>query len=218
MPVGKKWNVWRKTVGNVIPLIFAAPFALFIGEHVAMGTISMETVYLGIGFVVTLWVATAILGNIGHIGLRSALITALNKRDPFDKSKRYLVGFSTSKYKNILDAHEDVGILVLRSEALEFFGTSLNPTIPKSRIEKIYYKRNPHTLAGFGGWIVIEADFAGKKAPIYVEPREKLTLFQNGLFRKTLKGELEKWKQEAGTSSEPPAQVEPIDGSGQDTI
>lgn len=218
MPAAKKWNLMRKTVGNVVPLALAFPLALVVGQHVAMGEITMTTVYYGIGFLVALWLATALLGNIGHAGIRKSLAAAMNARAPFDKSRRIFVGFSTAKYKNILDAHEDVGYLVLRPEALEFFGTHHNPTISKSRVTSISFKRNAHTLVGFGGWIVIQADFAGKKAPIYIEPREKATLFGNARYRKRLKIELEQWKREAGSESEPPEESSQITGSGQDTI
>lgn len=143
---------------------------------------------LGVG-----WVSICLFGLAGNGQLKQRMGKKLHDVRPFDKGKRWFVGFARPKYRGLLDAHEDVGFLCLHSDRAEFFGDQRRIELMKRSIRKISFRANPHTLLGLGRWISIDAENEGKPVRMLIEPREKATLLGNLLFSRRLIKEIREW-------------------------
>lgn len=196
MPQGNQavWTVWRKLVGNLLPLIVAAPF-LVLGiiefPHVGM---TGKALWYFLGFIICAWIATNFLGNSGGAGLKAEIGKRLHHLRPFDHAQKTFVGFARPGFQGLLDPHEDVGYLIFHQDHLEFFGGKTNVELKATDITGVKFRANPHTWVGLGRWISIEGVSQNLPVRLLIEPREKATLIGNLLYGKKLKASIEEWK------------------------
>lgn len=191
------WTVWRKLVGNLLPLLIASPFlVLGIIEFPHFGMTGKALVDFCL-FIVCTWIATNFLGNSGSWGLKAELGKRLHHVRPFDKTEKMFVGFSRPGYQGLLDPHEDVGFLLFHKDRLEFFGGQTNVELPANEITIVKFRANPHSWVGLGRWISVEGDSNGAPVRLLIEPREKATLIGNLLLGSKLQKRINDWQSNA---------------------
>lgn len=193
MPRRPLWSTWRKAWGNILPLVLiAGPLGMTLRELAQEEIRWQLALWLGITLVVG-WISICLFGLAGNGALKQRMGKKLHDARPFDKGKRWFVGFARPKYRGLLDAHEDVGFLCLHSDRIEFFGDQRQIELMRSSIRKISFRPNPHTVLGLGRWISIDAENQGKAVRMLIEPREKMTLFGNLLFSRKMIREIREW-------------------------
>jgi hypothetical protein len=193
------WTTKRKVMGNVVPLLFAAPFALFglyemyrSGDILGRGLVAMA-LSLPVG-----WMAVNFLGLYQNKAMKNEMEMRLRGDRPRPPYRRYFVGMATPAFRGILDPHEDVGFLLLHPDKVEFFGERLRVLVMRKEVLGVCYRANVHTLIGLGRWVSIEAMVEGKPARLLVEIRQKQTLLGNLLMSRTLLKKLKRWLAETG--------------------
>lgn len=193
---GKVWTTSRKVVGNVLPLVLAAPaLAMAIKVFGEKGP-SVELIVWIAAFMAAAWVFLALFAYVGNGGMKREIARRMHIERPFDRTARYFVGFARPTFKSALDPHEDVGFLVLHPERLEFWGGEHRISIKREDVTGIRFRANTHTLVGLGRWVSVEAVVEERPVRLLVEPREKWTLIGNLLFSRRLMRELMAWKGE----------------------
>lgn len=187
------WTTPRKLVGNVIPLLFSLPFlALGIQAAVKDGLTAKSMIFLG-AFLVVGWIGTALFGLAGNGSLKNEMGRRWHLEHAFSTVEKYFVGFARPTYKGLLDAHEDIGFLVINDDELEFFGSELNYLMPKSLVKEVRFRANPHTWLGLGRFVSVEGQIDGKAVRMLIEPRESPILIGNLAHSKRLRQRLREW-------------------------
>jgi hypothetical protein len=193
MPVvaGKVWTTRRKWIGNLLPTLFFLPF-------VSWGVVWMfqkDEIYgrglllVAIG-VLAGWVGLNLFGLLGNGFMKRELKRTLSARGVDFSDPHYFVGFATPRFSSILDAHEDLGYLFLRADALEFVGEEHELKIPRSEISKVRFRPNVHTWVGLGRWISIEGAHESARFRMNIEPREHNYLIGNLLISRSVRDAL----------------------------
>lgn len=186
------WTFSRRLAGNLLPLLISVPFFLWAMIELARNGVSWK-VWVGAGgFSVLGWLSTNFLGLSGNGWMKRQMETRFRSLREGEDFPRFFVGFARPDYKGALDPHEDVGFLVLRPDALEFWGSELKFEMPWRYVKEVRTRANIHTLLGLGGWVSIEGEVGGKAVRMLVEPRERGTHWGNKRFRGRLLEELRK--------------------------
>ena len=211
---GSVFTTSWKVIGNLLPLLLAAPFLYQAIRTFASTGPSVGLIYWVVAFLGTAWVALALLGSAGTRTMRHVVSRRLHIDRPFDRSRKWFVGFARPVYKSALDPHEDVGFLLLHPDKVEFFGSVHRIQLDKSDVTGVRFRPNTHTLVGLGRWISIEAVVVDKPVRLLIESRERPTLVANLFFSKKLLKEIKAWKAEgppaeAGGPSESQSLTEP---------
>lgn len=189
MAVGGVWTTERKLLGNLIPFLFALPFAGW-----GIWTIARDRAVTpaGVGWLAfgtfVGWIALALFGFWDNGKMRRLLDARINA-----PGKRWFVGFASPKFAGLLDAHEDVGFLIFGKDDLLFAGDSRRVELPKDCVVRVVYRPNVHTAVGLGRWVSVEGVVKGQPVRMLLEPREKSTMMGNLLYSKRLKAEIEEW-------------------------
>jgi len=187
----------KKIVGNLLPLVLSV--GLLVGGVSAFlneGWTLRATVLL-IAFPVVAWVATGLLGLPGNAHMKDEMARRWHIEHPFDTTEKHFVGFARPSYRGLLDAHEDVGFLVLHLDGLEFFGSAASYSIPRSTISDVRLVRNPHSWLGLGGFVAVSGQVGDLAVRMLFEPRSKATLFGNRRLRQPLATAIETWMSRA---------------------
>lgn len=169
----------------VIWLPFAVLGILAVAREKAVTPIGLG--YLAAGTAAG-WVALCLFGFWGNRGMRRVLEARLK-----EKGERWFVGFASPKYAGLLDAHEDIGFLVMGDRNLTFVGDSLRVELPRDNVVRVTYRANAHTAVGLGRWVCVEGIAKGQPVRMMVEPRERSTMLGNLLLSKKLRAEIEAW-------------------------
>jgi hypothetical protein len=111
-----------------------------------------------------------------------------------EKEHRWFVGFASPKFTGVLDAHEDVGFLIFRKDALVFAGDSRRVEMPKEAVVRVVFRPNVHTIVGLGRWVCVEGVVKGQPVRMFVEPRERPTMLGNLRLSSKLRAEIEAWR------------------------
>lgn len=193
----KVWTTGVKWAGNLVPFVCALPFALWgvltIVRDRAASPASLG--WLGGGVLVG-WIALSLFGFWGNSTMRRMLSARLL---PGDGS--WFVGFASPKFAGLLDAHEDVGFLILGKDELTFAGDSRRVVLPKGCVVRVVFRPNVHTLVGLGRWVSVEGVVDGKPVRMLLEPRERSTMLGNLMLSGRLRREVEAWRKGEGASS-----------------
>lgn len=197
------WTTSRKWMGNLIPFLLCVPFVvgavlLFQPEKGLKGLILV----CAIAFPIVGWNAVNLFGLWGNNTMRKLVSRLYERTEPNHDLIKVFIGAARPTYKGLLDPHEDVGFLIFHEDRLEFFGEILKLSIPKSSIDEIRFRMNPHALIGLGRWISIEGHTDDVPIRFLIEPRERPTLLGNRIFSKKLKDSLQKWAKESGPELE----------------
>lgn len=195
----KVWNNGRKWVGNLLPALFFIPFAgLGIKWMLDKNSIFGPGLWLVVVGTVMGWIGLNLFGLYGNAFMRRELQRDLKARGCDFDVPHFFVGFTTPRFFNVLDAHEDIGFVFLHSEVLEFVGEAHTVKVPRHEITNIYFRPNIHTWVGLGRWISVEGARKDKKFRLSIEPREKNFLLLNLLSSKEIRGRLLSWAGKRG--------------------
>lgn len=176
-------------MGNLVPFLSWLPFALaglwLIARDRAVTPLGIGVLAFGtfVG-----WVMLSLFGFWGNASMRRVLEARVN-----EPGERWFVGFASPKYAGLLDAHEDVGFLILGKDGLVFLGDSLRVELPRENVVRVRFRPNVHSLVGLGRWISIEGVVKGTPVRMLVEPRERRTMLGNLRLSGRLKREVEAW-------------------------
>lgn len=192
MPLERKrvWNLWRQIPGNLIPVLITAPFLVFAVQEVSRYGVTGKAVGLSLGFLGSGWLAVNFLGLIGNSSLRRAIEMKFKDRYEYDSVERFFVGFARPGKYGLLDPHEDLGFLVFREDALEFFGEAHHLELNWNSIVGVKKRANIHSWLGLGGWVSVEAKVGEKSVRLQIEPRVRSTHWGNARLRKKMIDEI----------------------------
>lgn len=187
--VPKVWTTQRKVLGNLIPFLVWLPFAAW-GIWVVARDRAVTPSGLGWLAFATLvgWAAVSTFGLWDNAAMRRQLAARI--RDP---GERWFVGFASPKFSGLLDAHEDVGFLIMGKDVLLFAGDSHRVELPKDCVVRVGFRPNVHTVLGLGRWVSVEGVVRGKPVRMLVEPREQATMLGNLRRSGRLRREIEEW-------------------------
>ena len=192
MPFGtdKVWTTGRKWAGNLVPLLFALPFASWGVWTIVRDRAASPTglVWLGLGILAG-WVALSFFGFWGNATMRRLLAARL-----LPGEEPWFVGFASPKFAGLLDAHEDVGFLILGKDELVFAGDSRRVELPKDCVARVVFRPNVHSLVGLGRWVSVEGVVKGQPVRMLLEPRQRPTMLGNLRLSGKLKAEIEAWR------------------------
>lgn len=190
------WTTGRKLVGNLMPLIVVVPF-LVLGTKEALEKGLTPTLALWLFLLLFCgWLTVGLLGLPFNRFFKKEMALRLHKQHPFDPRPKFFVGFARPAFKGLLDAHEDIGFVMLGDEEIEFVGEHRHFKMQKSAITRIRYRTNPHTWLLLGRWVSVEGTNDGHEVRMLLEPREKATLFGNFIFSARLSDRLNMWLKE----------------------
>lgn len=190
----KVWTTERKLFGNAVPALVSVPFAVGGGLlYARTGQLSAWSFALLCAFPIFGWIGLALCGSTGNREMRAAIAHAMNKAFPELSAAPLFVGFARPAFRSVLDAHEDVGFLIIQPDRLTFFGETIRATLGRSEITAIRLRPNIHTWVGLGGWISIEGVSEGRPIRMLIEPRRHSTMLGNAMERKRLLSELQRW-------------------------
>lgn len=190
------WTTGRKLVGNLMPLIVVVPL-LVLGTKEALekGLTPMLGLWLLLLLVLG-WLMVGVFGLPFNSFFKKEMALRLHKLHPFDPRQKFFVGFARPAFKGLLDAHEDIGYVLLGENDIEFIGEHRHFKMEKALVKTIRYRSNPHTWLLLGRWVSVEGTNDGHEVRMLLEPREKRTLFGNFAFTKRLHDRLEQWLKE----------------------
>jgi hypothetical protein len=206
---GKVWTTWRKVAGNLLPLVLASPVLYFAVQEFSRSGASVKLLLWIAAFIAAAWVLLALLGFFGNGAMRKEMGRRLHIERAFDKTPRFFVGFARPTYKSALDAHEDVGFLLLHPDRIEFWGSEVKVSIDRRDVTGARFRPNTHTIVGLGRWVSIEAVVGEKPVRLLVEPRVKSTLIGNLIFSRKLLRAIQDWKAEGPPAVAGGPSVEP---------
>ena len=193
MPSGAKsggvWTTERKWLGNLVPFLCGLPFAAWGVWTVARDRAVTPSGlgWLALGTAVG-WVALSFFGFWGNATMRRLLAARLQP-----KGDLWFVGFASPKFAGLLDAHEDVGFLIVGKDELLFLGDSLRVELPKDCVVRVGFRPNVHSVVGLGRWVSVEGVVRGKPVRMLLEPRERSTMLGNLRLSGRLRREIEGW-------------------------
>lgn len=186
-------------MGNLIPIALALPFAA-----VGVWRLLQTGPTLGDGFAwivampVVGWLAVNLFGHFENGAMRDAMRARLVKENVDLGDSRTFVGFARPGRSGLLDPHEDVGFLVMRTDELEFVGETHRVCVPRSAVVRIRFRPNIHTWVGLGRWVSVEGTLEDTPIRLLVEPRERSTLLGNLMVSGTLRNRLRAWLEKDG--------------------
>lgn len=188
------WTERRKTMGNLVPAVFwAIPAIAGLGVMVGQGNLLGLGLAFLMGATLAGWLATGWFGLYQNLRMRQELSSLLLARGE-NLDGAIFVGLATPRHSGILDAHEDVGFLLLKADRLRYVGENRVIEIYRNDIGRIRLRPSVHTLVGLGGWISIEGEVQGSPIRVSIEPRESATMFGNARRRRPLSKRLEGWR------------------------
>ena len=104
-----------------------------------------------------------------------------------------LIGFVYRIPSPALDAHAEIGHLILADDAIEIKTETQTLKIQKSEVMAISREPNIHSLLGLGGWIVLTLKTS---EALKLESRKYNTMLRSRIHSKKLCEELRTWKNE----------------------
>lgn len=199
LPLARKhvWTAGVRWLGNIIPALLALPPACIgIAMMAIRGQIMGPGLYVFAAAPVVGWVGMNFLGLHRNGAMKAELVGFLKGVRPKLQAPRYFVGIATPTYTSLIDPHEDVGLLILHPDKMEFFGDHLNITLKRHDVTDIRFGANAHTVVGLGRWIVLEGRIGERRIRLQVELRERPTLMGNLLLSGRFKTRLDLWLKE----------------------
>lgn len=183
------WTTGRKWLGNLVPFLVWLPFAA-AGVGVVARDRAVTPLGLGLLALGTLagWVALSLFGLWGNASMRRLLQARLKPQ-----GEAWFVGFASPKFTGMLDAHEDVGFLILGKDELTFEGDSRRVELPKDCVVRVGFRPNVHTAVGLGRWVSVEGVVKGQPVRMLLEPRERNTMMGNLRLSGRLRRDIEGW-------------------------
>ena len=182
-------------MGNLIPIVCMAPFAL-VGTFLMVRGHAVTPVGIALCLLalVTGWLAVNQFGFFDNARLRREIAKKSLAKVGRDASGGIFVGFARPSYVGLLDAHEDLGFFFLDEHSLEYLGELHQVSLDRNDVLGVRYRPNIHSTLGLGRWVSIDAMHKGKPIRVLVEPREHTTLLENRKRGSELKAKLEEWR------------------------
>ncbi len=188
------WTTEKKLLGNLVPFLCWLPFAAWGLWEVARdrAVTPHALAFLAFGTFVG-WVALSFFGLWGNARMRRLMEARVREKDP-----KWFVGFASPRYTGLLDAHEDVGFLILGKDVLTFAGDSRRVELPRDNVVRVVFRPNVHTVVGLGRWVAVEGVVKGQPVRMLLEPRERNTMLGNLLQSGRLRQEIAAWAEGKG--------------------
>jgi hypothetical protein len=200
------WTTRRKWLGNVIPALFyLPPLAYGVYWMIQQDEILGAGLWWVAASPVLAWMALNFFGFWENRKMQRELARELAAKDAKPPDDAVFVGFASPKFHGVLDAHEDIGFLVLRPEEIEFRGEHRSVKVPRGDVKTVRYRPNVHTLVGLGRWVSVEGISKGQPFRLLVEPRVKSTMIGNLMHGKRLRAQIEGWLKRTSPGAEPGA-------------
>lgn len=181
-------------MGNLLPALVCLPLLVLAILSFRPSRLfdNLTPLWYFLGFLALGWLAVNFLGLHQNGFMRRELARRLGLAGS-KAGERYFVGIARPKFRSALDAHEDVGFLVIYADRLEFLGETVQVALAKKDIKQVRTRANPHTFVFLGRWISIEGEVAGTPVRMQIEPRERQTLLGNLFFGERLKQRISEW-------------------------
>jgi hypothetical protein len=197
-------------MGNVIPMLFwlpplAAGLLLMATERrISVAGVSMLVVATVVG-----WLALNQFGLFNNGKMRRQLERILTADGAKLPSDRAFVGYSSPKYRGVLDAHEDVGFLCFLADRLLFLSETRTVEVMRVEVNSVGFRANPHSLVGLGRWISVDGVRDDKPIRLLIEPRDRKTMLANRRRGKLILSRIKRWLKETCESAETPETASP---------
>ena len=94
------------------------------------------------------WLGVNVFGLYQNEAMRGEMQRRIGQLEIDLGQSRTFVGFSRPGKGGLLDAHEDVGFLVVREGEIEFVGDTHRVMLPRSAVQRIRFRPNVHSLVG----------------------------------------------------------------------
>lgn len=197
-PTRTIWSARRKLLGNLIPALFwLPPNVAGVFLIVRSGDPFGPGVWLLLAGLVTGWIALNLFGFFENELMRRELTEFLAPTGlKLDGAE--FVGFSTPAHGGVIDAHEDVGMLILDADTLIFVSQTRTVKILRSQVDAVRFRHNVHSLVGLGRWISIEGHLPTGPMRMLIESRAKPTLLRSRKHGTLLKSRLAAWAEAKG--------------------
>lgn len=181
-------------MGNLIPIFFWLPPAAAGVIWAALTHQFLGPPLLLLGFATVVgWFAMNAFGLYDSGRMRLALERILTVKGEKLPDDRVFVGFATPGHAALLDAHEDVGFLLIHPDRLRFVSETRDVSLPKAEVKDVRFRMNPHTVLGLGRWVSVEGESEGVPIRLLVEPRERRTMLGNLRETRPLRERLRRW-------------------------
>ena len=188
------WTNRLKWIGNIVPTLFMLPLVCWgIAWMVNNDAILGKGLWLVVAGVVLGWISLNLFGLPANAFMRRELKRELTAQGVTFDDPHYFVGFASPRFFNMLDAHEDIGFLVLRDGVLEFAGERHRMKVPRREVQRVRFRPNVHTWVGLGRWISIDCLRDAKRYRLNVESREHNFLLMNLVASKAMKRAIQDW-------------------------
>ena len=193
------WTSTRRLMGNLIPALVWLP-TVAIGFYIAVtsGDPGGAAILWILGGTVAAWLVTNWFGFYQNARMQRELRRFL--LDPPDDDAEF-VGFARPSYGSFVDAHEDVGFLLILPDRLKFVSENRSVQVFRVEIQRIHFRPNVHSMIGLGRWIAIEGTSDGQRIRLLVEPRRYSTMVANLLYSRRLAQNLRNWYQSVPKNS-----------------
>lgn len=173
------WNLRRKWLGNLVPLLFCLPAfgsGIYFFEK---GQTLLGTVALLMAFPLGFWGVSA-FGFFENEKMKGELRALLANENRRPSSTAWFVGYSNSSFFSLLDAHQYVAFLDLTSTELVLAEQNHTQRIPFTQVTTTREAFGVHTFLGVGRWCVLEYKTdTGALVRIKIESRENPQMFPN---------------------------------------
>lgn len=189
------WTARRKWLGNLIPGAFwfvptlaGVIWCVATDRYVGPG-LWLVVAGLGIG-----WFALSRFGLYDNMKMREEFLAACKARGIQPKGEVFFVGYASPRHSSMLDAHEDVGLLIVDPGILSYVGELEDLQIRRDSVIQVRFRPNVHSLVGLGRWIAVDYLDGEERKRLLVEPRDKRSLLANRRHGKYVIAKLRAWK------------------------
>lgn len=189
------WTTRRKWMGNLIPgAIWFIPTAAGVTWCVSTDRYTGPGLWLVVAGLVYGWIALSRFGLFENSKMRAEFLAACKARGIKPKGESFFVGYASPRHSSMLDAHQDVGLLVLDPGILSYVGEVENLEIRRDTVVRVRFRANVHSLVGLGRWIAVEYLDGEERKALLVEPRDKVSLLANRRHGKYVIAKIRAWK------------------------
>lgn len=186
------WNQYRQWMSNLVPLLLSVPVFVAGMLFYQQGRMLQAFVFWG-AFPVVGWLAVNFLGLFQNGRMMRVLRPRFLDEYPELADSAVFVGFARPKYRSLLEAHEDIGWLLLHRDRIEFLGERQRHSLAREEIHGARFRANAHSLLGLGRWISIEGMRDGKPVRLMIEPRQRGSLLANKRLSGTILNTIQEW-------------------------
>lgn len=187
---GKVWTKSRQVMGNLVPGLLSIPFAVAgLWMWRPEDPLALLPICLLAAFPLVGWFSVSLFGLWSNSAMRDELGARFGRERGRPEGELMFVGLAWQGYRSIWDPHQDLALLQIRPDTLEFFGDSTSFSLKRSEVQAVGLGKNTHSYLGLGGWVRLSC----RQGVLGIEPRMANTLLGNRRRRKQLLTLLQAW-------------------------